>query len=622
MKQLINLHLGKNIFISLLFIGCIFTGRSQINWLKKAEKSFNIDSSIIYAEKHLAESEKKFDTTSFIQTSCYLSYLYNQKSRFAKSRKCLDNAIVLVKKKHLNTGLINLSYANLEKNEEHYSQALNHFLLAKTIFESKKDFTNLLKCYIDMGEFYRKLGKYTDALQYLNLAFDLFRKQNIADTILLIRANNRMAAVKNETAKGDSSVYYSNIALSLSRKIKNKNLEAISLNELGFSYKNMNKPELSAKFYEQAENAWFSIGADASAVHALYNRATLYDHNNYPNKEVLALYFRIIELVKSKGINYNLDQIFGTLSSKYLTMKDTGNAYKYFYKYHSEALKNIKDIYDKELYNIQEKYENAEIKKKITQVSNQLNVSKETIVKTKKEIMIILACLIILIILITYIIYLLIQRNKYNKTLLQKNSEKDILIQEIHHRVKNNLQFVGSLLNMQINSSTNETDTLSLIDATRRIRAVALVHEMLYNQNEINGVEIKKYLTELILSINDVVNTKNLPINFVVEADTIDFSAKNAIAIGMITSELISNSIKYAFKMQKSPEIKINLKQQPEYNTIIFTVKDNGTGFTHSPKNEDTLGLRLISIFSRQLKGEYTFENNDGLLYSLTFKNE
>jgi two-component sensor histidine kinase len=271
--------------------------------------------------------------------------------------------------------------------------------------------------------------------------------------------------------------------------------------------------------------------------------------------------------------------------------------------------------------NIREKYENEKYKAQISQVSGELRKSEKHLGQKKRENLIIYVSLAILVILILTIALLARKISRANKTLTIKNNEKDTLIQEIHHRVKNNLQFVSSLINMQINSSKTSLEVDSLSDASRRIRSMALVHEMLYNQDDLRGIEIKKYLTELISSINDIVNSKKIPISFNIACEVMMFETSKAIALGMITSELVSNSIKYAFAETAEPQIDIDLHKLAADDNISFSVRDNGKGFVVGTQDAtEKLGMRLISIFSRQMKGEYTFNNNKGLVYTLIFK--
>lgn len=198
--------------------------------------------------------------------------------------------------------------------------------------------------------------------------------------------------------------------------------------------------------------------------------------------------------------------------------------------------------------------------------------------------------------------------------------EQTALLQELHHRVKNNLQIISSLISLQTNSSTDSSEIHSLNDASRRIRAVALVHEMLYKQDKAE-IDIKFYLTELASTINELVNVQQLPIKFNLDVDNIVLKVDQAVALGMITSELISNSIKYAFTGVDHPEVILSLHKKNNGNTIVYIVKDNGPGNVSKDVNDKTrFGMRLIDIFSRQIKGSHSFCNNNGFTYELQFK--
>jgi two-component sensor histidine kinase len=118
------------------------------------------------------------------------------------------------------------------------------------------------------------------------------------------------------------------------------------------------------------------------------------------------------------------------------------------------------------------------------------------------------------------------------------------------------------------------------------------------------------------------VNTKGIAIAFDINCDDVKFSTTRSIAVGIIVSELISNSIKHGFINIQDPKIAIQLIQDAEGN-IQLSYNDNGIGLKNlNTNNGETLGMRLIDIFSRQIKGNYTFDNNNGLLFKLNFKNE
>jgi len=174
--------------------------------------------------------------------------------------------------------------------------------------------------------------------------------------------------------------------------------------------------------------------------------------------------------------------------------------------------------------------------------------------------------------------------NIEKEELRKRNNEKDALVQEIHHRVKNNLQSISSIVDMQIMSLNNNHDKDILRETHGRITAMALVHEMLYSVDDLSSVEIKKYLKELVSTIDTMVNTQNIPILFNTQVADINMEIGKSISLGMLTGEVISNSIKYAFATTPKPEITIDLKFIEKENQIKYKIFDNGTGI-----NKDTL---------------------------------
>jgi two-component system, sensor histidine kinase PdtaS len=582
----------------------------------------NIDSSIRYMEKCI-ESKGSRDTAAYVNDVCRLSVLYNKKSLYVRSEKKLNQLVPLLRHKHhkLLLGKVYGQLANTYKLKQDMATALRYYFKAVDILESEKQKSALITVYVDMAEYYRSIARFDEARNYIGKAFHIYRGLPNGDTARLIKIYHRYAAIENESSDTDSSMYYSLEALKLARRVNDKNSQAISLNEIGFFLKNRHKVDTAMKCYRKAVQLWTEIGADADAVHGIYNIAMLMSHNIFPKKEIIPYYESIIRLVKEKGIDYPLDQVYFELSNCYFFLGDTLNCFRIRQDYYLALIEKERKLFNTEVSNIKEKYENEKYKARISDVSTELEESKKNLDQKKRENFIIYLSLLILVVLILIIALLAKKINSANRILNLKNKEKDGLIREIHHRVKNNLQFVSSLINMQINSSKITTEIDSLNDASRRIRSMALVHEMLYNQDEMDGIEINKYLTELIASINDIVNSKNIPVHFNIECEVMMFETSKAIALGMITSELVSNSIKYAFAETKEPRIDIYLRADKNQENISFIVRDNGKGLVApSAEQPEKLGMRLISIFSRQVKGRYEFKNDKGLVYILEFK--
>lgn len=605
MKYFLIVSINVLIFLNL-------TIYAQNNYLQRAESIPNIDSAIQYIESKLII--KDIDTTTRAKLICHLSSLYNKKSRYYKSERIL-NELILELSKHDKTYLIGLVYTqlgNTYKLKRDMPEALKYYLEAVDIFEKKKSYSDLAGVYVSLAEYFRSLGQHLDGKRYIQKAFTLYHDKVLKDTSLLIRMYGRFAAIQNESSPTDSTITLSLQALKYARLANDLNAQAISLNELGFSFKNRRMIDSSRACYKMAYKLWSQIGNDVDAVHALYNEAMLLSHN-YAKKEMIIPYYKtIINLVRDKHIDYPLDQVFFELSNCYFFMGDSLQCYRNRQNYFQALISKRQKLFDSEVQNIEEKYENEKYKKEIIEVSNELK-------EKKHEIILITSFLVLLIILLIIIAILASRINKTNKILKIKNKEKDILVQEVHHRVKNNLQFINSLINMQINSNKSKTAIASLNDFSRRIQSMGLVHEMLYNKGEISGIEIKNYLQELISTLNEMVTSNNIPIQFHLNCDNMIIESNKAMALGIIMSELVSNSIKYAFVDTQPPTIDISYKVNNQQ--VTFVVRDNGVGTDFNKEvKKNKLGMRLIDIFSRQLKGEYIFNNDNGLVFTLTFK--
>jgi two-component sensor histidine kinase len=207
--------------------------------------------------------------------------------------------------------------------------------------------------------------------------------------------------------------------------------------------------------------------------------------------------------------------------------------------------------------------------------------------------------------------------NNRTKELQVSLNEQKAMLQEIHHRVKNNLQFIEAIIAMQINISQEETNQVALMDINRRINAMTLVHEMLYNKDSLETISVKEYIHELTGKLSGMVNSETAPVKFDIHVEDVYFNINNCLAVGMITTELASNSLKHAFLKTADPRIGIHLTMNTATRTIVYTFEDNGPGINEN--HVRGLGMRLIDIFARQLRGTYSLSNQHGLLFTFEF---
>ncbi len=204
-----------------------------------------------------------------------------------------------------------------------------------------------------------------------------------------------------------------------------------------------------------------------------------------------------------------------------------------------------------------------------------------------------------------------------NESLNESVAQKEALLQEVHHRVKNNLQFILTLVEMQVTDKNALGQDEALNDISRRISAIALVHERLYDQSDMDKVDVKEYIKSIINSINSIGPSMDQVVCIDLNIEALRFSISRCIYLGMIISELVTNSKKYAFDDEKEPRVSIDLIASYEENTVTFTYQDNGIGY--SEKSYIGLGTWLIDMFRRQLKGKFLMESQHGVLYKLSF---
>ncbi len=216
-----------------------------------------------------------------------------------------------------------------------------------------------------------------------------------------------------------------------------------------------------------------------------------------------------------------------------------------------------------------------------------------------------------------------ITQHKVEKDTLKKNiEEKDSLLGEVHHRVKNNLQSLIYLISMQAEYVKNKHAAEILEELQERIKAMSLVHSQLYQSKNLSSIHINQYVTELLATLLRALSYEHIQTHLEVPDTTLDI--KTAIPLGLIINELVTNIIKHAFKHQTNrtitPEIKITFEEKDDTYRLI--VSDNGAGFTMHPEylQHTSMGLKLVTIWStHQLSGTLNINEDSGVEFIITF---
>jgi two-component sensor histidine kinase len=200
-------------------------------------------------------------------------------------------------------------------------------------------------------------------------------------------------------------------------------------------------------------------------------------------------------------------------------------------------------------------------------------------------------------------------------------TEKESLLKEIHHRVKNNLQIISSLLRLQSGQIDNAIAKAALRDMQNRVRSMALIHEHLYRSDNLASVDLATYLRSLCQQLFRALVTAPGTIQLHLDLAPVRLEIDQAIPCGLLVNELVTNALKHAFPIGRSGVLRVELQPLAERPALRLRVADDGVGLpsTFDPNNLTTLGLKLVSDLSRQIGGRLEIGGGSGTAFEVEF---
>lgn len=512
--------------------------------------------------------------------------------------------------------------------------------------EKRKDSHNIVLAYFFLGNASLLDGSYEDALKNYLVGANYYDKKQ--DTARLTSVYNSLGVLHEKIEADSIALFYYGKSKALSKGRNDFRRSGIAAVNMSNIYTNQNKPAIAIPLLEEAVSDLSKNPDHISFLTiANINLAAAY-RKNKQNEKSQILYEKILSQIDTTNDSYNYANVLSGLSNLYANKNQTAKAatmgekaYQLYKKnnYNDERFQMIPDLIatyrkDKQLekaLNLYDEYQvvkdsllNTENNESIADAIQKyetekkdaelkvLALEKENEAKQKK----IFGYLALAGVLVAGLVgFLLFRNNKKSKLLAKQKTlleatvdEKNVLLKETHHRVKNSFQIVSSLLYLQSENIEDKEAQIAMREAQNRVRSMVLIHQKLYSKDQLVGIDTNEYFTDLVQDIFESNTDETSKIEYTLDVATLVLSIETVTPLGLILNELITNVIKHAFPKDKKDK-RLHIKLQKNGETLNLEVADNGAGMASEIK-DTSFGIKLMKALSKKLKAKITFEKN------------
>ena len=532
-----------------------------------AEKFYMVsenDSASYYARRCIdAYRNKNFKTKYYVAAMNILASTDLDKAKGESALQLIDEQLRVASEIKDSNG-ISSAYtllASVYESTKDKHQALKYALKALDIDRAFKNEVNLSQSLTNVGMLYLDLNHAKAALPLLKEALHI--------------ASNDYPSVRD---KSTAQLYLGKCYLALGQR----DSAFMYFHAAGKVIPSLGDPDLSIRMYESNANTCLITGKFDSALINIDAAISLSDR------------YSLLDL-KANGLDVRSD-ILAKLGR-----------YKEAYEQH---LKYV---------DLNDSLNNSNLRKSIALMRVKYNIiNKDQKIARQKVESIFLMIRSILLFSLLVIIFIQYIRQKNTTRVVRKQSQNlNLLLKELHHRVKNNLQIVSSLMSLQAFRIKDEKASQAVRDGQRRIEAMSLIHQKLYTRDNMTEINIQNFIVDLVEGLRDAYDFNDKGFHLQINAIDEQMDVDKAIPLGLIVNELVSNVFKYAYNGVTNPKLSINMQRQE--NNIILIIADNGVGIDLDKWNarESTFGKEIIQTFVRQLKGTLEVKVDAGTQFTI-----
>lgn len=501
------------------------------------------------------------------------------------------------------------------------SKAFNYIIKMKVNYQKSNSDIGLIDTYNELSNYYNIVFEYKKAFYYGKKALEMVFKVNPENYYALSNVQLNLAEIKINLKEYKTALSLADSGLDYAQK---------SQSDLYINRAHLVK---STCYFQQARYALSKKEAYQALNYTIDNPRLKFEAylrialsaSQEQNWKLVEQYVRTCFQISETGIiidNKTKASLYELLETSYVKNGNFRLAYEAQQKknYFTQLFLNQKN--SKFLQSLQVKYEFKKIQHQLKYVRTKARL-KNLKINNQRTNNLLLLFIIVTLTFLSVLLFFAYKRSMRQKQAIEQTrlaleqslADKNTLMKEIHHRVKNNFQLITSFLNPKLLADSDNIQ--EFIDrTTARIETMAKVHNQLYENEAIEAIPFFTYCQTLSKDVLHTFEDKNKPIRLTILPTEIIFNLQTILPLGLLLNELLMNTLKHAFKEQDSGEISIDLSKKGGEYTLIF--KDNGSGFT--PATNSSFGLKLVDALAHQLSGDLTIETKKGTVYTLNFK--
>lgn len=578
----------------------------------------NLDSALVCFRQGIKLSEKLKFYPGWHATHVRVGNVYLVKGDYDSAEQHYIKALEIIDKYMDNDPMASRILNNLGlvyRYKGMFDRSLDYLLRALAIKEKMNDSLGLGSAYHNIGIVFAMQKEYVKAENYVEKARRIF--EELGDSAYLYQVTLDYSSLLKEMNDIEGSIYWSERAYRFFRMSGDIRGAAKARYNLGVAYTEQGNYRDALVYFKDSREVFEKLGDK-------YNTATcdmdiakaMYEQERY--SEALEYAQQGLDIAKPIGSKDLMSGLYQRLSLIYSAQHNYEKAYENHVLYSEMQDSLLNEEKQKALLNLEAKYNDEVQRRELSelrreQVQADLDNRKREVRSYVLYGIIVLAVIALILIGVQYQI-----KQRRNVILSEKNAiiqkslqEKEVLLREIHHRVQNNLQFVSSLLNLQSRYVTDQQTLNVLKESRSRIQSMAMIHQKLYQEDNLQGINFENYVRNLVDTISNSYSVNKENISIIFEIDPVELEINTAISIGLILNELITNVFKYAFEGREKGRLLIRLRRRDD--KLYLTVQDDGVGLPErfDLEDSDSFGMKLVSSLAKKLKA--TMEVTGGI---------